>query len=140
MSIYVWQPLDPLLENISVTMREFTYASLFRLNGPSIPAIVKPSEALNPKTSASPRAIELIRRKVPIPRDHEKLSKQRSIGGDSDGIVTRERSHSRSSNMSGSSSRTFNGQHTVNETQNHTKTMSISSSNEVSTTTALSTK
>lgn len=109
----------------------------FRLNGPSIPAIVKPSEALNPKTSASPRAIELIKRKVPIPREHDQLSMQRSVGGDSDGVLTRERSHSRSSNMSGSSNRTFNGQY---ETQTHFKSMSISSSTEVSTTTPLSTK
>ena len=113
---------------------------MFRLEGPSMPAVVHPSEAINPKTSASPRAIELIKRKVAIPRpdrtaDHLAIHATLSTGDSEPGTI-RERSPSRSSNLSAGSGRPY----AVHDVGPHFKQLSVSSQTEVSSTAALSTK
>jgi len=105
-----------------------------------MPAIVHPNEAINPKTSASPRAIELIKRKVAIPRpdriaDHLVINSTLSTGDSEPGII-RERSQSRSSNLSAGSGRPY----AIHEVGPHFKQLSISSQTEISSTAALSTK
>ena len=91
--------------------------------------------------SQSPRAIELVKRNIPIPRDHESpLLHQRSISLDTtpyiDNPLSRERSQSRSSNISANSNRAFS---TVYD-HNVIKSLSMRSTPEISSTTALSTK
>jgi len=128
-----WSILTYLIENM-----DYETSSHSRLEGPSIPAVVHATEAINPKTSASPRAIELIKRKVPIQRrpHHDHLSISHSISNESD-LGMRERSQSRTSNLSGNSS---NRHYSVHEMAPHFKQLSMASTSEVSTTAALATK
>ena len=117
---------------------KFVFTFSLRLEGPSLPSVIQPSEAINPKTSNSPRAIELIKRKVPVPRDPLDLTNTLSNESDLHGnmVMGRERSQSRLSNLSANSTNRYHH----NEISSHFKHLSILSSTEISSTAALSTK
>ena len=106
------------------------------MEGTSSPAIVTPSQVLNPKTSQSPRALELTKRKVTANVDASTWNKDRSSYTEGQTEYSSfEKNDSRGSSMSSSSSHAY-----MNGFNSFDTTSYKSVSTEHSLNTALSTK
>lgn len=139
-----WSILTYLIESL-----DFEVISQTRLEGGSSPAVVNPLEAIYPKISQSPRALELIKRKVPAHMDlpssdvnSSTLYHQQYASFDVSLDVSHASTGRRDSIGSSASSGSIFTNNVVLPPSNEfkMKSLSFSSATEISLTSALSTK